>query len=400
MKLFYRAITADGKVVRGVVEARDVDTAASYLRKHDLIPIKVEEQTELPFIRFFSLRNKFSIGDQLFFTRQLSSMLVSGLTLMQALTVLKKQVQKQSLLDVIQGIIVDIEEGSSLSSSIAKYPHAFSPIYVSLIKASESSGLLDKVLLRLADNLEKQEKLRSEIKGALLYPLIIIIMMVVVVAILMIAVIPQLSTLYESLSIDLPITTKILVFTSKFLTRYWPFVLVSAFVVLISLQRWYKTVAGKIVIDDILLRLPIFGKLIRNTILAEFSRTFGLLVGSGTLVVDSLEQSAKVAGNALYEHDILEIAKRVEKGITVGNAMEVSTHFPPLLVQLTKIGEQTGKMDENLMRASEYFEREAEQTVKTLTVVLEPILMVILGVGVAFIIISIILPIYNLIQKF
>lgn len=400
MKLFYRAITQDGKVVRGVVEARDVDTAASYLRKHDLIPIKVIEQTEIPFLKHVAIWNKFSKGDQVFFTRQLASMLSSGLTLMQALNVLKKQVQKQVLLDVIQGIIVDIEEGSSLSSSIAKYPQAFSPIYVSLIKASESSGLLDRVLLRLAENLERQEKLRSEIKGALLYPVIIVIMMAVVVAILMIAVIPQLSTLYESLSIDLPITTKILVFMSKVSTRYWPFILIGAVAAVVFLGRWHKTEAGKIVIDDIILRLPIFGKLIRNTIFAEFSRTFGLLVGSGTLVVDSLEQSARVVGNAIYEHDIVEIAKRVEKGVTVGNAMEVSAHFPPLLVQLTKIGEQTGKLDENLIRASEYFEREAEQTVKTLTTVLEPILMVILGVGVAFIIISIILPIYNLIQKF
>src|SRR3989344_252381 len=389
MKLFYRAITRDGKVVRGVVEARDVDTAASYLRKHDLIPIKVVEQTELPFMRFLPLRNKFSMGDQLFFTRQLSSMLASGLTLMQALNVLKKQVQKQALLDVIQGIIVDIEEGSSLSSSIVKYPQAFSQIYVSLIKSSESSGLLDKVLLRLADNLEKQEKLRSEIKGALLYPMMIIIMMVVVVAILMIAVIPQLSTLYESLSIDLPFTTKILVFSSKFSTQFWPYIIVGGFGLVIFIGRWHKTEAGRIIIDDIVLRLPIFGNLVRNTILTEFSRTFGLLVGSGTLVVDALEQSGRVVGNAIYEHDIFEIAKRVEKGITVGNAMEVSTHFPPLLVQLTKIGEQTGKLDENLIRASEYFEREAEQTVKLLTTVLEPILMIILGVGVAFIIISI-----------
>lgn len=400
MKLFYRAVSKDGKVVRGEIEAKDADTAAGYLRKHDLIPIKIAEQLNIPFLKSIPLGSRFSKSDLLFFTSQLSSMLSSGLTLMQALAVLRKQIKKQALQTVVEGIIIDIEEGSSFSQAIVKHPEAFSPIYVSLIKASETSGLLDKILVRLADTLEKQEKLRSEIKGALLYPVIVIIMMVVVVAILMIVVIPQLSSLYESLSVDLPITTKILVGMSKFTTQYWPFVIVAFPLVVYSIRRWYKTEAGKIIIDDLILRMPILGKLIRNTVLAEFSRTFGLLVGSGTLVVDALDQSASVVGNAIYEHDIHEAAKRVEKGVTVGNALEVSTHFPPLLVQLTKIGEQTGKIDENLMRASEYFEREAEVTVKTLTTVLEPILMVFLGVGVAFIIISIIVPIYTLIQKF
>lgn len=395
MKLSYKASTPDGRLTQGIIEAKDIQEAAYYLRSKDLLPIRISEVStrEFPFLSFLR-KSKFS--DIMLFTRQLSSMLTSGLTLTQALAVLKDQMVNDSMREITIGIIAEVQEGKPLSVALEKYPKIFSPIYISLVKAGESSGFLDKTLLRLSDNIEKEYKLRSSIKSALLYPVIIIVLMVVVMGIMMIFVVPQLTTLYESLNISLPLPTLIVIGVSKFASAFWPIILGLFVLFIIMYRRWVKTEAGGLIRDDLILKIPIFGKLIRQTILTEFSRTFGLLVSSGTLIVQALNETADVAGNKLYKNAILDIAKRVEKGITVGDGMAAYTIFPPILVQMVRVGEQTGKLDESLIKVSEYFEREVESTIKTLTTAMEPFIMVVLGIAVAFLIISIITPIYNL----
>lgn len=396
MKLAYKAVTQEGKVVRGIIEAKEINEAATYLRSRGLLPIRIFPKDQKGFLKFFSIFNRFKASDLVFFTRQLSSMLSSGLTLMQALNILKNQVRNSTVRDVVNGITTDIEGGRSFSSAISKYPDIFSLIYISLIKAAETSGLLDKVLLRLADNLEKEQKLKSTIKSALMYPAIVIIGMVIVVFIMMIFVIPQLSVLYQSLNLTMPLPTRIVIGISRFFVLFWPLVLGLGFLSFIVYRRWHKTESGQLIIDDFKLKIPIFGKLSREIILTEFTRTLALLVGSGTLVVEALNQVANVAGNVLYKNAVLGVAKRVEKGMTIGDSMEYFSLFPPILVQMTRIGEQTGKLDESLFKVSEYFEGEVDQSVKTLMTALEPLIMVVLGIGVAFLIISIITPIYNL----
>lgn len=400
MRLYYKAATFDGKIVHGVIESKSPSDAATYLRGKQFIPIKISEQSDNRLVGAVNFRNKFSGKDVIFFTRQLSSMLSSGLTLMQALGILKNQIQKESMNEVVNGMISDIQEGSSFSKALGKYPRIFSPIYIALVKAAETSGLLDKVMLRLAENLEKQQKLSSQIKSALMYPVIVIVLMIIVVFIMMIFVIPQLGSLYTSLNIDLPLPTKILIGMSNITVKFWPFILGAIFGGIFFFRKWHSTESGKKAIDTALLKLPVFGKLIRESVLTEFSRTFGLLVGSGTLVVESLNESGRVVGNVVYEAAISNVARRVEKGVPIGTAMSAYSEFPPLLSQMVKIGEQTGKLDESLMRSSEYFEREAEQTVKTLTTAMEPFIMVVLGAGVAFLLISVITPIYKLTSAF
>lgn len=397
MKLLYRAVNQQGKIVHGIIEAKDIPDAAAYLRSQNFIPIHIKEQTSKGFL--LSLRRKSAKSDLVFFTRQLSSMLTSGLTLMQSLDILRNQIQNPAMQEVVQGIISTIEEGKSFSDSIAKYPKVFSPIYVSLVKAAESAGLLDKVLLRLADNLEKQQKLKSMIKSALLYPIIVIIMMIAVIAVMMIFVIPQLSVLYENLNIELPLATRVVVGLSNFTIKFWPFIVGGSVISIYYLRRWSRTPTGKMLIDGFLLKVPIFGKLVAQSAMVEFTRTFGLLVGTGSLVVESLNQSSDVVGNYHYRNAILEVGRKVEKGVTIGDAMLTDPLFPPIVVEMVKIGEQTGKLDESLLRVSEYFEREVEQTIKTLTTAMEPFIMVLLAVGVGFLIISIITPIYNLISQ-
>ncbi|HVZ58958.1 MAG TPA: type II secretion system F family protein [Patescibacteria group bacterium] len=398
MKLLYRAVNEQGKTVHGLVEAKDASEAAVFLRKQGLFPIAISEfKQKASLMSLF--KRKSASTDIVFFTRQLSSMLTAGLTLMQALNILKGQIQSPLMIEVVNGLISSIEEGKSFSLAIQKYPQVFSPIYVSLIQAAEGAGLLDKILLRLADNLEKQQKLKSMIRSAMMYPIIVVTLMVAVMAVMMIFVIPQLTALYNNLDVPLPLPTRIVIGISKFMGTFWPVIIVGVFGGLSYFRKWKKTPRGQKIVDAIVLKSPIFGKLTSQSIMVEFSRTFGLLVGTGSLVVESLNQSSDVVGNVYYRQAIREVGKKVEKGISIGDAMLADPLFPSIIVEMVKIGEQTGKLDESLMKVSEYFEREVEQTIKTLTTAMEPFIMIILAVGVGFLILSIITPIYNLISQ-
>ncbi len=398
MKLYYRAVTQDGKVIRGLIEAKDVKEAGYYLRKHQLLPIVISSGTKFSLARLFPFIRRATGNDLIFFTRQLSSMLSSGLTLMQSLTIMKNQIKNPAMNDIIQGLISRVEEGSSFSGALEKYPNLFSPIYIALMRAAESSGLLDKVLTRLSDSLEKQQKLHSQIKGALVYPIIVIIMMLGVVTIMMVVAIPQLNTFYKTMGLTLPLSTMIVIGMSDILIKFWWLCLIVVFLGLNMFRKWYRQESGRRIVDTSLLKIPLVGNLISESLMVEFARTLGLLVSTGSLVVDSLLKSADVVNNVFYRKEIILVAKRVEKGISVGDALEASSIFPPILVQMVKIGEQTGKLDESLTRVAEYFEREVEQTVKALTTAMEPAIMVVLGLGVGFLILAVITPIYKVIS--
>ncbi len=398
MRLSYKAVGKDGKVVKGLIDATDISEAVTYLRQRELYPIAVSPKKLNIFAYLSPFQGKVKGKDIVFFTRLLASMITSGLTLIRSLEILKDQTTNSALMDVENEIINDVTEGSSFSSSIAKYPQIFSSIYISLVKAGESSGLLDKVLVRLADNLEKQQRLRSTIRGALMYPAIVVTMMIAVMLIMILFVIPKLTVLYQDLNVPLPLPTRILLGFSSFVGTFWPIFIVGFLTIGYAFRRWKRSENGELIFDTYILKLPLFGPILRKTILAEFSRTLGLLVGTGTLVVDALIQTANISGNKLYETAINEVSKKVEKGVTVGDALSSYTLFPQLLIQLVKVGEQTGKLDETLMKASEYFETEVNQSAKTLTTAMEPFIMVVLGVGVAFLIISVITPIYSIIS--
>jgi type IV pilus assembly protein PilC len=400
MKLFYTAVGPEGKKVSGFVEATDLTKAALYLRERSMIPIRIESQRSNTIIPSLSAPAKIKSKDLVFFTRQISTMLNAGLTLTQSMDILKNQVQKDKMAMVIQGLINHIEEGKSLSDALAQFPHIFSPIYISLIRAGESSGLLDKVMFRLADSLEKQDALRSKIRGALVYPVIVLTLMFVVVIVMMLFVIPQISTLYVSMNLEMPFATQIVISMSELMTKYLLIVLSAGTAVFLYFNKWRQSDVGKYMLDRLILKLPIVGKMVRFSLLTEFSRTFGLLVGTGALVIDGLNRSAEVMGNVIYKRAVLKVSSEVEKGISIGDAMNNNLLFPPLLVEMVKIGEQTGKLDDSLTRVSEYFERESEQIVSTLTTAMEPFIMVVLAVGVGFLIISIITPIYNLLSAF
>jgi type IV pilus assembly protein PilC len=364
-----------------------------------MLPIVISEETNFSIFKLLAFLKQPSGNDVIFFTRQLSSMLTSGFTLMQALTVMKNQIKNPAMSDVLGGIIAKVEDGGSFSSALEKYPRLFSPIYIALMRAAESSGLLDKVLLRLSENLEKQQKLRSTIKGALVYPVIVIFLMIVVVGIMMVFAIPQLSEFYRSMGVKLPLSTQVIVSASNIMVHLWWLIIIGFITVVYVFRKWHSQETGRRAVDLLILRLPLVGKLVSESLMVEFSRTLGVLIGAGSLVVDSLLKSADIVDNIIYRREIILVAKRVEKGISIGDALETSAIFPPILVQMVKIGEQTGKLDDSLIRVGEYFEREVEQTVKALTTAIEPLLMVILGLGVGFLIFAIITPIYKVISS-
>src|SRR5258708_1056109 len=357
MKLRYKASNKAGDIVQGFIEAKSVQEAAYFLRGKEFLPIKIQVLEEKSLSQLLLLFTHRGSGELVLFTRQLSSMLTSGLTLIQALTILQEQIQNAAMQSVIKGIVKEVEEGRTFSDALAKYPKVFSPIYISLINAGESSGFLDKILGRLADNLEKAQKLHSTIKGALMYPVIVITLMIIVMTLMMIFVIPQLGVLYDNLGVPLPLPTRIVVGLSNFTINFWWIVLGGIICIIFLFRRLSKTKSGRSFLDKVVLQLPIFGKLISQTILAEFTRTFGLLVSSGTLIVQSLKQTADVAGNTVYKKAITEVAASIERGVTLGDPMTPYKIFPPMIVEMVKIGEQTGKLDESLLKVSEYYER-------------------------------------------
>lgn len=400
MKFYYKAISSDGKPIDGFLTAKTSSEAAAFLRKQDLFPVKIVEHKESISLLGISKGGKISSKDRIFFTRQLSTMINSGLTLMQALAILRDQIEKKSFHEIIVSIINDVEAGSSLSDAIKKYPKAFSPVYIALVKAAESSGLMDKVLDKLAATLEKQQELKEKVRGALIYPVIVIILMIGVATIMMIFVIPQITTLYSSFDVDLPLPTQILIGVSGFVASFWPVMLLLGGVGAFVFTRWRATPVGRKTTDRLILRIPVVGKLVTQSILTEFARTLGLLVGAGSAIVPSLKLIQDVVGNRIYEDSISDVAMRVEKGVSVGDALKVDGLFPAYLVEMVKIGEQSGKMDESLVRASEYYEKEVERVVKVLTTAMEPFIIVVLGLGVGFLLISVITPIYQLTSSF
>jgi len=399
IKFNYKAKNQEGKQVAGRVEARDEKQAIALLRERGLVPFSLNPIRTGLFGLSSKLFQRITLSDLTSFTQQLSQMISAGLTVNEALRILTEQ-SSPALGKVIEDIIRSVEGGTSLAEALEKHPRVFSTVYVSLVRAGETAGVLDEVLQRLASNLEKQREFTGKVKGAMIYPIIIVIGMLIVGSIMMIFVIPKLFSLYEEFEAELPAPTKMLVSISGFLASFW-WLVILAFVGAIFLFRNYKrTESGRMQIDTLVLQLPIIGNIKTQIVLTEMTRTLGLLVGAGISIIEALNISAEAAGNALFEKHLKEAAKQVEKGLPLAGTLEVYEEFPPIVPHMISVGEQTGKVDEVLTKLSRYFEVQSEEMVKGLTTVVEPLIMVILGVGVGFLIISVILPIYNLTTQF
>lgn len=399
-KFTYKAKDDRGETIKGVIEATDERQAVKILREkglttYSLKAVRDNVANDL-FVRLF---HRISLSDIATFTRQLSTMITAGMTINESLSLLRMQ-SSAIFGEMIEDIQRSVEGGSSFSDALAKHRKVFGTVYISLVKAGETGGVLDEVLLRLADNLEKSRELQGKIKGAMIYPVIILIGMLGVVSIMMIFVIPKLLSLYTDMQIELPMPTKVLIALSNFMVNYWYILLAFIFIGVFALRTFGKTEEGRRKIDSFKLSLPILGNIQKQSILAEMTRTLGLLVSTGISIIEALNIVSEGTGNVIFEADLKAVAKEVEKGLPIAVSIAAYEEFPPIIPQMISVGEETGKLDEVLKKLSRYFEAESEEMVKGLTTAIEPLIMIVLGVGVGFLIIAVVLPIYNLTSSF
>ena len=401
MKRFnYKAKDKLGSLTTGEVEAFNIHEAARLVKGKGLYVISITPKIDSPFAIIRGLRDKVTSNDVATFTRQLATMINAGLPITEALLILRSQ-SKGSMQKVVAQILADIEAGDSFSNSLSRHPKVFTPTYIALVKSGEVGGVMDAVLARLADDLEKQQEFGSQVKGALIYPVIIIVGMVIVSIVMMIFVIPRLLSLYSDFKATLPLPTLILIGISNFFVHFWYIILIVLGIGFYTYTLYKATPEGRRKIDALIFKIPVFGSLQRQIILTELTRTLALMVGSGVPILEALNITSEVVGNSIISDALKDSAKQVERGFPI--AFSFSRHpeaFPFILSQMVAVGEETGKMDEVLTKISHIFEVESDAEVKGLTAAIEPIVMVILGLGVGFLVIAVILPIYNLTNQF
>lgn len=397
----YKARAKDGKIVSGLVEAPSETVAARLLHDKQLFVVGLTRSgNSFSFSTFTNRIQRVGFADIVNFTRQLATMIVAGLPLPEALTILRSQATNKVFISMLSDVERQIVGGGTLGDALSKYPAYFSTTYIALVRAGESSGTLDQVLSRLADILESQREFKSKVQGAMIYPIIILVGMAGVVFVMMTVVVPKLTDLYKDFNIDLPASTVLLMSISGFFVKFWWLMIILTVVGGELFRRWRKTPEGELVVDTILLKIPLFGELQKKVVLVEFTRTLGMLIASGIHILEGLQILRESLGNVLFRNAIGEIGKKVEKGFPLGDTFAQYPVFPPIVSQMMKVGEETGKLDDTLLKLSRYFQSESENLVKGLTTAIEPIIMVVLGVGVGFIVISVITPIYNLTSQF
>lgn len=402
MKRFtYQARDKGGKSVKGKVEAASINDAAKLLREQGLIILKLEPEVKFILITVFdSFANRVTLADTSMFTRQFSTMIGAGLPLTDALTIIRTQ-SKANMQPTVGQILSDIQGGTSLATSLEKHPDIFSQVYISLVRAGETGGVLDKILLRLAENLENQREFEAKVKGALIYPTIVVCGMFGVALIMILFVVPKLTSIYTDFGVELPAATKILISISSNGQRFWYLIPIVIGGIIWGISLIKKTPKGREKFDQLKFKLPIIGKLNKQVILTEFARTLGLMVSSGIPILDGMRVVSGAVGNVVVSRAIDEAALKIEKGYSLAYSLSQSPKvFPPLLYQMIAVGEETGKVDETLESVSKVFQQESEYSVRNLTAAIEPAIMIIMGIGVALLVIAVILPIYNLTNAF
>jgi type IV pilus assembly protein PilC len=386
---------AGGDIRTGEVELTSKEEVASYLHRQKLIPVAIREKE-----RSISLTigTGVSTRDIVIFTRQFATMINSGLPLVQCLEILAEQTDNDRLRKTIQDVLYDVESGNTLADSLGKHPKIFTRLYVNMVAAGEAGGILDTILLRLATFLEKNDALARKIKGAMIYPIVIMLVAVAAVAVLLIFVIPTFQQMFASAGVPLPLPTQIVIAMSAFLQGFWWAVLLGGVAVFFGVRQYYQTDQGRLLIDGGLLKMPILGDMLRKAAVARFTRTLGTLVSSGVSILEGLEITAKTAGNRVIHDAVMGSRSSIAGGETISGPLRQSGVFPPMVVQMINVGEQTGGLDEMLTKIADFYDEEVDAAVSALLAALEPIMIVVLGVVVGGMIVAMYLPIFDMIS--
>ena len=387
--------TTKGAIKKGETEGPDEAAIRTHLRQQNIIPTKItskgtEIRISLPFKRKVNQR---SIA---VFTRQLATMIDAGLPLVQSLEVLSSQQESKVFKNIIREIREDVESGSTFAGALKKHPVTFNELYTNLVVAGEEGGILDNILNRLASYIEKSEALKKKVKSALIYPATIVGVAVIVVGILMIFVIPVFESMFKSAGQTLPLPTLIVLTISKLIKKYVIIFIPVLILLFYLLRKYHQTENGKAVLDSLLLKLPVFGPLFKKIAVARFSRTLGTLISSGVPILDGLNIVSRTSGNRAIEIAILNARASIREGETIADPLNRSGIFPPMVIQMISVGESTGALDSMLSKIAEFYEDEVDIAVGNLTSLLEPFLMIFLGVVIGGVVISMYLPIFNM----
>ena len=392
--------TAQGRVLKGELEAPNLEAVLAVLRDRRIRPVPnrirekgkgLEKEITIP-----GFGEKVKPRDISLFTRQFATMIDAGLPIVQCLEILCEQSQSKLLRNTVRAIRQDVEGGATLADSLKKHPKIFDDLYVNMVQAGEAGGVLNTILNRIALFIEKANKLKKKVKGAMIYPCTIVAVAVVVVAILLIFVIPVFAELYGSMGKALPAPTQITINISNWFVATWYYALFVIVAVVVGTRFYYQTAQGRVNIDRLLLRLPIFGDLLRKVAVARFSQNMSILLSSGVPILDGLAITARTAGNKVVEKAIMDSRVSISQGKTVAEPLRDSKIFPPMVCQMVAVGENTGGLDAMLKKVAELYEEEVDDAVANLTALMEPLIMVVLGVILGGLVISMYLPIFQL----
>ena len=385
-----------GQILKGTMDVPTRDEVIAFIRKNRMILVSVREAPKQ--LSFKLPGGGVKTRDVVIFTRQFATMINAGLPLVQSLSILAQQTENKVLKDVTKAVVYDVEAGNTLADALAKHPKAFTGLYVNMVAAGEAGGILDTILLRLATFLEKNDALVRKVKGALVYPAVIITVAIVAVAVLLVFVIPTFSSMFASVNMELPLPTRVVISASDVLTRFWWAILLGAVGLVMGFRAYYATPDGRKNIDGLLLKAPVLGDLLRKSAVSRFTRTLGTLISSGVSILDGLEITAKTAGNRVVHDAVMQSRQSIAGGETIAGPLQASGVFPPMVISMISVGEQTGGLDEMLTKIADFYDAEVDVAVSALLSLMEPVMIVVLGVIVGGMVVAMYLPIFDMVN--
>ena len=403
-KYAYRVRAAQGGEMTGVMEAKTSKDVTEKLRSQKFVILSIEEEKKnmvnmlidaLPFMQKGRVK-KVKTKHLVLFSRQLSTLVSAGVPIVQGLNILTEQIEAKGFKSVVESVKNDIEGGLSIADSMAKYPTVFDELYVGMIRSGETGGVLDIILERLSNYLESAERLKGKVKSAMVYPSIISLVAIGITTFLLVFVIPTFKQVFSAFGGELPMPTQVLIAISEWLKHYIFFMFIVIIVALFIMRQYVKTEKGSRVWHKILLKVPVFGPLLRKVAIAKFSRTLGTLVKSGVPILDAIGTTGKTAGNKIVEDAVMLARENIREGERIATPLKASGVFPPMVIQMIAVGEETGALDNMLNKIADFYDQEVDVAVSGLTSMIEPIIIVVMGVVVGAIVIAMFMPIFQL----
>ena len=392
----WRGKDRHNKKKKGEMEAPTEEAVNSELIRRKITPTKIKLKPKDIFENIAFMQPKVRQADIIIFCRQFSTMIDAGLPIIQCLDILYSQNENKTFKNILKEIKGNVESGQTFAEALKKYPKQFDDLFVNMIAAGEAGGILDSILRRLSAYMEKAAKLKAKIKGGMTYPIVTIVIAIIVIAIIMVFVIPVFEEMFEGMGGALPAPTQIVVNMSRFIKSNILYIIGFIGVLIFAIRRFYKTEKGRVLMDDLFLKVPLFGPLIRKAAVSKFTRTMGTMLGSGVAILDALEIVAKTAGNKTIEKAVYETRSAISEGRTMSDPLSESGVFPSMVCQMIAVGESTGALDSMLTKIADFYDEEVDQAVENMTALIEPFMLVFLGVVIGGLVVSMYLPIFKM----